>query len=118
MPDFDISSAAGEGFSIGGNMTRPAQPGDPPPFPPYPSNATGFVLTLVAERSPSDTAPIEVVGVISNGGAWTVIVPGNATLALTETENMEYSVWLKPPGSDPMLCARGRWTVSKAPGPP
>ena len=42
MPDFDIDTASGESFSIGGQITRPLQAGDPPPWPNYPPSATGF----------------------------------------------------------------------------
>jgi len=118
MDDKDFTSAIGEGCSIGGTMTRAVQAGDPQPWPGYPANASGFVLTFVARKSESDTAPIEVVGSISNGGTWVVAIPGSATSAFTKTQDMEYAVWLQQGGGDPMLCARGRWLVQDAPGPP
>lgn len=126
MPDFDIQSESGEQFSIGGAITKPATVGQAPPWPAYPSNASGHKLTFTAKRRKTDTAPIvkrdnvaDAANVsLANGGVWSVKILAADTSGFTKTEELLYDVTLTEPGggADVTVISEGTWTVEKSVG--
>jgi hypothetical protein len=126
MPDFDIQSESGEQFSIGGQITKPVTVGQPPPWPNYPTSATGFKLTFTAKRRKTDPTPLvkrdsvaDPTNVsLANGGAWTVKLLAADTSLFTKTEELLYDVVLTEPGggADITVVSEGTWTVEKSVG--
>lgn len=133
MADSDISSKSGEQFSISGQATKPANIGDPAPWPNYPSNATGFAIVFTAKRKKDDAValvqhdngPITVSGTtynkggasLANGGAWTVSILRADTVAFTKAEELVYDVWLMEPDGTRTQVADGEWEIGKSVGP-
>ncbi len=132
MPDFDIRSESGEQLTIGGQITKPATAGAPPPWPNYPSNAAGFALVFSAKRRKDDAAPLvrhdnnpgTVAGdsftaggaQLFNGGAWTITLVKADTSAFTRTEELAYDVALIEPDGTRTVVSKGRWVVEKSVG--
>src|SRR3954464_1121478 len=98
----DISSKSGEQFSCGGQVTKPLLPGDPPPWPNFPTVATGYTLRFAAKRKKTDATavvlkdsvanPSEVS--LANGGAYTIKIVTADTTGFTRAEELVYDVVL------------------------
>lgn len=119
MPDFDIDSASGEQFVIGGQVTKPLNnPPEPPPWPGYPNPAGGgYTIVFTAKRKPADTTPlVQRTGTLADGGAWTVTIDDGDTHDFTKTEDLAYDVVLNEPDGSKTVVSRGRWTVAKSVG--
>jgi hypothetical protein len=124
VPDFDINSESGEQFSFGGQITKPAAPGLPPPWPNYPTNAAGYTLRFTAKRRKEDTTPLVQKDSVANstdvtlasGGAWSVRILSADTTAFVRTEEMAYDVALLEPDGTKTIVSKGTWMVEKSVG--
>lgn len=103
-------------FSFGGQIRKPVTAEQAPPWPTYPTSATGYTLTFTAKRRRSDTTPlVQRTGTVQNGGAWVVNVLGGDTSAFTRTENLSYDVVLTATG-EATVVSEGSWLVEKSVG--
>lgn len=115
MVNFNIESKSGEQFTIGGQVTKPIVTGQAPPWPNYPTTATGFTLRFGAKRRKSDaTLLVDVTGTLANGGAWTVTITAAATTGFTKTEELAFEVVLIEPDSTKTVVSEGTWEVEKS----
>jgi hypothetical protein len=124
MATFEIESKSGEEFSIGGQITKPVTVGQPPPWPNFPSNATGYLLGFVAKRNKGDA--IAVINrdsaadpssvVLGNGGAWTVKLLAADTTDFEKTEELLFDVTLIEPNGTRTVVCEGIWAVEKSVG--
>lgn len=120
--DFDIRSQSGEAFSISGQITKPATPGAPPPWPGYPASPTGYTLRFTAKRSKQDATPLvqkDTTGAyvqLSPGGGYTVTILTGDTHAFTATEYLAYDLALIEPDGTATIVGSGSWTVEKSVG--
>lgn len=117
MADFDIRSDSGEEFSIGGQITKPLLPGDPTPWPNYPSSAAGFSVVFTAKRNKADAAPVvQRTGTLADGGAWLVLIQDTDTTGFTRTEELAFDVALVEPSGVKTVVCKGTWSVDKSVG--
>lgn len=112
-----LTSWSGEQFPVSGQVTKPAQIGDPPPWPNYPTSASGFTCVFTAKRKKSDATPIvQRACTLANGGAWAVTIQAADTSGFTQTEELVYDVTLIEPDGTRTVVAFGTWEVSKSVG--
>lgn len=118
MRDFSERSVSGEQFMFSGQVTKPAVAGQAPPWPNYPANAAGVILTFYAKRQKQDVAALVTrVGVLQNGGAWTVQIQAADTAGFTKSEELTCEVWMTELDGTQTQVAKGTWEVEKRVGP-
>lgn len=114
----DFPSESGEQFTLSGQITKPANPNDAPPWPAYPpGSVAGYSCVFTAKRRKSDAAPVvQRACTLLPGGTWSVVIQSTDTSGFTKTEELAYDVTLTEPDGTRTVVCKGTWSVGKSVG--